>query len=139
MWCPKELDWTLNSHAVILPLQIDSSALTDSFQFRLINVQRIMAFRDMNSAYEELENRIKSLSTPADPSQTTIPTTNVETDQTAEQTAHEDSPAKKGDTLFNLGMDYYYGRGVPRDCDRALVLVQKATQATISERNRKEA
>lgn len=139
VWCPKELDWALSCRAVILPLQIDSSALTDAFQFRLINVQRIMAFRNMNSAYKELENRIKSLSMPAGTDQTTIPITNVETDQTTEQAADEDHPSIRGDALFDLGMDYYYGRGVPRDYNRALILVQKTTQTTISELNRKEA
>lgn len=53
-WVPKELDSAISHNKPIIPFQIDSEALTTSFNFMLSNIQRIEAFHDLEASYSKL-------------------------------------------------------------------------------------
>ena len=53
-WVPKELDSAISYNKPIIPFQIDSEALTTSFNFMLSNIQRIEAFNDLETSYAKL-------------------------------------------------------------------------------------
>lgn len=58
-WVPKELDSAISHNKPIIPFQIDSEALTTSFNFMLSNIQRIEAFYDLETSYAKLLAHIK--------------------------------------------------------------------------------
>ena len=58
-WVPKELDRAITFKKTIIPFQIDSEALTTSFNFMLSNIQRIEAFHDLEASYSKLLAHIK--------------------------------------------------------------------------------
>lgn len=58
-WVPKELDVAITFGRTIIPFQIDPEALTEEFNFRLTNVQRIDAFHNQELAYQQLLNQIR--------------------------------------------------------------------------------
>jgi len=58
-WVPKELDIAISHNKPIIPFQIDSEALTTSFNFMLSNIQRIEAFYDLETSYAKLLAHIK--------------------------------------------------------------------------------
>lgn len=58
-WVPKELDSAISHNKPIIPFQIDSEALTTSFNFMLSNIQRNEAFYDLETSYAKLLAHIK--------------------------------------------------------------------------------
>ena len=122
IWCPKELDLALSAHATILPFHADSSTLTDPFNFRLTNVQRIEAYKRLEAAFAELVGTILSrdfVETLTDYMPSVRPT--------------------DSDELYMVGMDYYCGRHVERDYEKALQYVLKAIDCGLVGENRREA
>lgn len=61
VWVPKELQVALNKCKEIIPIHIDDSVLKASFDFSLIDVQRIEAYKRQAAAYEELVRRIRHI------------------------------------------------------------------------------
>lgn len=59
-WVPKELDLAITFDKRVIPFQIDDGLMTRPFNFRLTNIQRIEAYRDLADAYEKLLSRIRS-------------------------------------------------------------------------------
>ena len=60
-WVPKELDQAITAGKTIVPFHMDESAYTDSFEFRLSNVQRIEAAGRMDEALAELGEVLKKI------------------------------------------------------------------------------
>jgi len=60
IWVPKELDLAITANKPIIPFQIDGGMLTKPFNFRLTNIQRIEAYRDLENAYAQLVEKIKT-------------------------------------------------------------------------------
>lgn len=60
-WIPKEIDGAINNGKIIIPFKIDESTISDSFNFRLGDSQRIEAYQRMSDAYSELLNRLKEI------------------------------------------------------------------------------
>ena len=58
-WVPKELDSAISNNKPIIPFQIDSEALTASFNFMLSNIQRLEALHDLETSYAKLLAHIK--------------------------------------------------------------------------------
>ena len=53
-WVPKELDVAINAGKPVVPYHADHSTLTPAFDFKLINVQRIVAAGQADRGYGEL-------------------------------------------------------------------------------------
>ena len=60
-WVPKELDQAITAGKTIVPFHMDESKYTDSFEFRLSNVQRIEAAGRMDEALSELGQVLKKI------------------------------------------------------------------------------
>lgn len=60
-WVPKELDQAITAGKIVVPFHMDESAYTDSFEFRLSNVQRIEAAGRMDEALGELGQVLKKI------------------------------------------------------------------------------
>ena len=61
-WVPKEIDLAITNDKIIIPLHIDDKQLNKSFNFRLTNTQRIEAYQQNASAFDELIKRIYAIS-----------------------------------------------------------------------------
>lgn len=61
VWVPKELDLALTFRKTVIPFHIDTSALAESFNFKLTNVQRIAAFGRYSEACRELIQTIHAI------------------------------------------------------------------------------
>ncbi|MBR6825230.1 MAG: TIR domain-containing protein [Oscillospiraceae bacterium] len=64
-WVPKEIGLAIGKGKIIVPFQIDNSAITDAFNFYLTNSQRISAYNRMTEAYQELLHRLVAILTQA--------------------------------------------------------------------------
>lgn len=60
VWVPKEVDKALSFAKPVIPLHIDQSSLSDAFDFRLSNVQRIEAYMSISEGYKALIERLKA-------------------------------------------------------------------------------
>lgn len=60
-WVTKELDLALNRNRTIVPFHLDSSSMTDQYDFMLAGCQRIEAYSRTSSAYAELIDRLSRL------------------------------------------------------------------------------
>lgn len=60
-WVPKEIDIAITSRKPIIPIHIDQSDLSDTFNFRLSNVQRIEAYEKVSDAYAKLVHWLKAM------------------------------------------------------------------------------
>lgn len=57
-WVPKELGMAINKDLKVIPFHIDDSAISERFEFSLINCQRIIAYKRKKAAFEELKEAI---------------------------------------------------------------------------------
>lgn len=62
LWVPKEVDFALTNHKLIIPFHIDGSEMGEAFNFRLSNIQRIEAYKRASEAYRTLVDRINAIS-----------------------------------------------------------------------------
>lgn len=60
-WVPKELDFAITSKKTILPIHIDDSPISDTFLFRLSNIQAIESFGKESEGYKILIEIIKTV------------------------------------------------------------------------------
>lgn len=59
-WVIKELEMAISQNKNVIPLQIDHEDLNDKFTFTLTNVQRIEAYRDIETSYATMLSHIKA-------------------------------------------------------------------------------
>lgn len=60
-WVPKEVGSAIGKGKTIVPFHIDNSIINDSFNFYLLNSQRISAYNRMTDAYQELIKRLVNI------------------------------------------------------------------------------
>lgn len=60
-WVTRELDMALNRNRQVIPFHIDSSKMTDQYDFMLAGCQRIEAFSRMGDAFKDLLVKLNSL------------------------------------------------------------------------------
>ena len=58
-WVPKEVGIAISKGKIVIPFQIDDSAINDTFNFMLTNNQRIAAYDRFSEAYKELIERMR--------------------------------------------------------------------------------
>ena len=88
-WVPREIDLAITNDKIIIPLHIDDKQLNRSFNFRLINAQRIEAHHRAESAFAELIKRIQIITnTNPEPQQAQT----QETNQTTYSYSHSEIP-----------------------------------------------
>lgn len=61
IWVPKELDKAIIARKEIIPFHIDNSDITEPFDFRLTNIQRIDAFNRVSEGYKSLIEKLKTI------------------------------------------------------------------------------
>lgn len=60
IWVPKELDLAITDRKIIIPFHIDDSDITEPFNFRLTNIQRIETFNKVSEGYRRLIEKLRS-------------------------------------------------------------------------------
>ena len=60
-WVPKEIGEAINNGLTVIPFQIDDAIISDSFEFLLINCQKISASTNKDRAMRELINVISNI------------------------------------------------------------------------------
>lgn len=60
IWVPKELDIAITERKFIIPFHIDNSDITEPFNFRLTNIQRIETFNKVSEGYRRLIEKLHS-------------------------------------------------------------------------------
>lgn len=60
-WIPKEIDGAVNNGKIIIPFKIDDADISEPFNFRLGDSQRIEAYQRMSDAYSELVKRLQEI------------------------------------------------------------------------------
>jgi hypothetical protein len=60
-WVPKEISLAVGNGKIIIPFQIENTAITDTFNFLLTDCQRIAAYNRTSEAYKELVQRLYDL------------------------------------------------------------------------------
>lgn len=61
IWIPKEISSALGYKKIVVPFHIDESNLVNAFKFYLTDAQRIEAYQNLTSAYEQLISLLEKI------------------------------------------------------------------------------